>query len=61
VVPHDVALVSVESIRGGALTELTYTAHLPATMNTAELFAALRERTEGQQVAVLAGDHQADM
>lgn len=57
----DFDLVSVESIRGGALTELTYTAHLPATMNTAELFAALRERTEGQQVTVLAGDYQADM
>jgi uncharacterized membrane protein YhiD involved in acid resistance len=54
-------LVRMESIRGGALTEVTYTAYFPATTRISELLAALREHTAGQQVAVLAGELQAEM
>jgi hypothetical protein len=48
-------LVSTESIRGGALTELFYTARLKKGTTPSELIAALQGRNAGQRVAVLTG------
>lgn len=51
-------LVSVESIRGGALTELFYTVRLKPGVTTEEIIAALAQRNAGQKVTVLTGyDH----
>lgn len=44
-------LVSMESIRGGALTELLYAAKLKRGVSPANLIAELRTRNSGQRVA----------
>ena len=54
-------LVSMESVRGGALTELMYTVRLAKGREPAELIAALSERTAGQRVTVLTGYDQTDL
>jgi uncharacterized membrane protein YhiD involved in acid resistance len=54
-------LVSMESIRGGALTELLYAVRLKKGTTPAALIAALRERNAGQRVAVLTGYDQTDL
>jgi uncharacterized membrane protein YhiD involved in acid resistance len=54
-------LVSMESIRGGALTELLYTVRLKKGTEPARLIAALSERTAGQRVTVLTGYDQTDL
>jgi uncharacterized membrane protein YhiD involved in acid resistance len=54
-------LVSTESIRGGALTELFYTARLKKGATASELIAALQGRNAGQRVAVLTGYDQTDL
>jgi uncharacterized membrane protein YhiD involved in acid resistance len=54
-------LVSMESIRGGALTELMYTVRLRKGTTAADLIAALSERTSGQRVTVLTGYDQTDL
>ena len=54
-------LVSMESIRGGALTELMYAVRLRRGVEPATLMAALRERNAGQRVAVLTGYDQTDL
>jgi uncharacterized membrane protein YhiD involved in acid resistance len=54
-------LVSMESIRGGALTELLYAVKLKKGTEPATLIAAIRERNAGQRVAVLTGYDQSDL
>ncbi|GAA4528766.1 MULTISPECIES: DUF4956 domain-containing protein [Nonomuraea] len=54
-------LVSMESIRGGALTELMYTVKIKKGGEPADLMAALRERNHGQSVTVLTGYDQTDL
>ncbi|MEO3754687.1 DUF4956 domain-containing protein [Streptomyces sp. B6B3] len=54
-------LVSTESIRGGALSELFYTVRLKKGAEPGELVAALQERTFGQRVSVLTGYDQTDL
>ncbi|GAA2714778.1 MULTISPECIES: DUF4956 domain-containing protein [Actinoplanes] len=54
-------LVSMESIRGGALTELMYTIRLKKGQEPGRLIAALGERTGGQRVTVLTGYDQTDL
>ena len=54
-------LVSMESIRGGALTELMYTVRLKKGHEPGQLIAALGERTGGQRVTVLTGYDQTDL
>ncbi|GAA4723245.1 DUF4956 domain-containing protein [Phytohabitans rumicis] len=54
-------LVSMESIRGGALTELLYTVKLKKATEPGDLIAALRERTFGQRVTILTGYDQTDL
>lgn len=54
-------LVSLESIRGGALTELMYTVRLKKGAQVSELIAALSERSAGQRVTVLTGYDQTDL
>lgn len=54
-------LVSMESIRGGALTELLYAVRLRKGTEPATLIAALREHTAGQRVAILTGYDQTDL
>ncbi|SHK62451.1 protein of unknown function [Pseudonocardia thermophila] len=54
-------LVSTESIRGGALTELFYTVRLKKGVSPGDLVAALREHNAGQRVAVLTGYDQTDL
>jgi len=54
-------LVSLESIRGGALTELMYTVRLKKGAQITELIAALSERSSGQRVTVLTGYDQTDL
>ncbi|MEK8171176.1 DUF4956 domain-containing protein [Streptomyces sp. M19] len=54
-------LVSTESIRGGALTEVFYTVRLKKGHEPGELVAALQERTSGQRVSVLTGYDQTDL
>lgn len=54
-------LVSTESIRGGALTELFYTARLKKGTTPSELIGALQGRNAGQRVAVLTGYDQTDL
>lgn len=48
-------LVSMETIRGGALTELLYSVCLTKDVEPAVLVTALREHTSGQRVTVLTG------
>ena len=54
-------LVSMESIRGGALTEIMYSVRLKKSGEPGELIAALSERTSGQRVTVLTGYDQSDL
>ena len=54
-------LVSMESIRGGALTELMYTVRLKKGQEPGDLISALGERTGGQRVTVLTGYDQTDL
>ncbi|WP_067172844.1 DUF4956 domain-containing protein [Microtetraspora niveoalba] len=54
-------LVSMESIRAGALTELMYTVKIKKGGEPAGLIAALRERNHGQSVTVLTGYDQTDL
>lgn len=54
-------LVSLESIRGGALTELMYTVRLKKGREPGELISALSELTSGQRVTVLTGYDQTDL
>ncbi|PTR25574.1 putative membrane protein YhiD involved in acid resistance [Rhodococcus sp. OK519] len=54
-------LVSTESVRAGALTELYYTAQLKSGKKPAELIAALSEVNAGQRVTVLTGYDQTDI
>jgi uncharacterized membrane protein YhiD involved in acid resistance len=54
-------LVSMESIRGGALNEIMYTVRLKKGHEPGELIAALSERTAGQRVTVLTGYDQTDL
>jgi hypothetical protein len=54
-------LVSIESIRGGALTEVMYTVRLKKGHEPGQLISALGERTGGQRVTVLTGYDQTDL
>ncbi|TDQ52895.1 DUF4956 domain-containing protein [Actinorugispora endophytica] len=54
-------LVSTESIRGGSLLELFYTARLKRGVKPGDLIAALRGLNAGQRVSVLTGYDQTDM
>ncbi len=54
-------LVSMESIRGGALTELMYSVRLKKGHEPGRLISALGERTGGQRVTVLTGYDQTDL
>ncbi|GAA2657545.1 DUF4956 domain-containing protein [Paractinoplanes durhamensis] len=54
-------LISMESIRGGALTELMYTVRLKKGHEPGQLISALGERTGGQRVTVLTGYDQTDL
>lgn len=54
-------LVSLESIRGGALTELMYTVRLKKGSEPSDLISALSGLTAGQRVTVLTGYDQTDL
>lgn len=54
-------LVSMESIRGGALTELMYTVRLKKGSEPGDLISALSQVTAGQRVTVLTGYDQTDL
>ncbi|MBT0770120.1 DUF4956 domain-containing protein [Kineosporia sp. J2-2] len=54
-------LVSMESIRGGAMTEMMYTVRLKSGHEPGQLISALGERTGGQRVTVLTGYDQTDL
>ena len=54
-------LVSLESIRGGALTELMWTVKLRKNVTPAALVAALQARANGQKVTVLTGYDRTDL
>lgn len=54
-------LVSMESVRGGALTELMYTVRIKKGHEPADLMAELRQRNHGQSVTVLTGYDQTDL
>ncbi|MDX2358902.1 DUF4956 domain-containing protein [Dietzia sp. PP-33] len=54
-------LVSTESARGGALTELNFTAQLKKGSTSGELITALNEVNSGQRVTVLTGYDQTDL
>lgn len=54
-------LVSTETIRGGALTEVFYTVRMKKGTEPGNLVAELQERTAGQRVTVLTGYDQTDL
>ncbi|MDQ2655505.1 MAG: DUF4956 domain-containing protein [Chloroflexota bacterium] len=54
-------LVSMESIRGGALTELTYSVRLKNNARPAEFIGALQQASGGQKVTLLTGYDQTDL
>lgn len=54
-------LVSMESIRAGALTELMYTVKTKKGSEPADVIAGLRELNHGQSVTVLTGYDQTDL
>jgi uncharacterized membrane protein YhiD involved in acid resistance len=54
-------LVSVESVRGGALNELVYAVQLKKSTKPAELLAELQRLTGGQKVTVLTGYDRSDL
>jgi hypothetical protein len=53
--------VSMETIRGGALTEVTYSVRLKPGKQPSGLLAELRGVTQGQSVTVLTGYDQTDL
>lgn len=53
--------VSIETIRGGALLEFTYTVRLKKGRKPTDLLGELRDVTSGQQVTVLTGYDQTDL
>lgn len=54
-------LVSMESIRGGALTELTYAVQLKKATTPADLISSLGEVSPGSRVTVLTGYDRSDL
>lgn len=54
-------LVSTETIRGGALTEVFYTVRMKKGTEPSDLVNALQERTSGQRVTVLTGYDSTDL
>jgi uncharacterized membrane protein YhiD involved in acid resistance len=54
-------LVSMESVQGGALTELFYTVRLSKGSEPPDLITALRARNAGQRVTLLTGYDQTDL
>ena len=54
-------LVSIESVRAGALNELYYTAQLKKSKKSGDLIAALSAVNTGQRVTVLTGYDQTDI
>jgi uncharacterized membrane protein YhiD involved in acid resistance len=54
-------LVSLESVRAGALTEMTYTARLKPSAKPGEVIQAFRELTGGQKVTLLTGYDRTDL
>lgn len=54
-------LVSVETVRGGALSELFYSVCLKSGVTTADVVEALSAINTGQKVSVLTGYDQSDM
>ncbi|MFE2644407.1 DUF4956 domain-containing protein [Streptomyces nigra] len=54
-------LVSTETIRGGALTEVFYTVRLKKGAEPSDLVSALQQRTSGQRVTVLTGYDTTDL
>lgn len=54
-------LVSVDSVRGGALTEMAYTAHMKKGVTGAGVVGKLREVNMGQKATVLTGHDQTDV
>lgn len=54
-------LVSMESIRGGALTELTYSVRLRNNARPADFIGSLQQVTGGQKVTLLTGYDQTDL
>ncbi|MEQ6898256.1 DUF4956 domain-containing protein [Microbacterium sp. KR10-403] len=54
-------LVSVETMRGGALTELFYSVRLKKGVETSQVIEALSAVNSGQKVSVLTGYDQSDM
>ncbi|MEU4511034.1 DUF4956 domain-containing protein [Nonomuraea wenchangensis] len=54
-------LVSMESIRGGALLELMYTVKIKKGSEPADVISGLRARNHGQAVTVLTGYDQTDL
>lgn len=57
----DHELVSTESVRAGALSELYYAAQLKKGRSSGDLVAALNEVNSGQRVTVLTGYDQTDL
>ena len=51
----------MESIRCGALTELTYTVRLKNSARPADFIGALQQATGGQKVTLLTGYDQTDL
>ena len=54
-------LVSLESVRAGAMTEMTYTARLKPSTKPTEVIQAFRELTGGQKVTLLTGYDRTDL
>ncbi|UED87473.1 DUF4956 domain-containing protein [Streptomyces profundus] len=54
-------LISTESVRGGTIVEMAYTARLRKNVKPAQLVQALRQLNAGQKVAVLTGYDQTDL
>ena len=54
-------LVSMESIRGGALTELMYSVRLKPSTQPSDLLTAMQVKTGGQKVSLLTGYDQTDL
>jgi uncharacterized membrane protein YhiD involved in acid resistance len=54
-------LISSESVRAGALTELFYSVRLKPGIEPSQVVAALREVNSGQRVTVLTGYDQTDL
>ncbi len=54
-------LVSMESIRAGALTELMYSVRLKPATRPADFIDAMQQKTAGQKVTLLTGYDQTDL